>query len=187
VYYTDEYLDTKPGYVVNAGGPVYALDWCPHDDTERPSPVEYLALGAYSQSRALIPPAAPALVGQNPGLIQIWALDATQASDFGRRTSEAKGPPMRLALGICIDVGEAWRLQWRPLQAGHTASGGLGHLAGVFGDGSLCIFDVPDPAQIQDATSTPFGTFGHRLFALLAELGKSTWSRSCDSPYPTLH
>jgi hypothetical protein len=33
----DEFLHSKPGYVFNAGGPIWGIDWCPLGDLATPS------------------------------------------------------------------------------------------------------------------------------------------------------
>jgi hypothetical protein len=34
---TDAFLHSKPGYVLNAGGPIWGIDWCPLGDLRVPS------------------------------------------------------------------------------------------------------------------------------------------------------
>jgi hypothetical protein len=129
---TDEFLPSKPGYILNAGGPVWGIDWCPLGDLNIPSggswkesswrgtdsiasaAKEYLALSTLCQPLP-IRRTYPLPNISRPGMLQIWSVDATCPQDFSRATDpKVKGKGMRFELGICVDVGEAYRLKWCP-------------------------------------------------------------------------
>jgi transcription factor C subunit 6 len=139
---------------------------------------EYLALSTLCQSppiRRTYPlPDIP-----TPGLLQIWSLDATCPQDFSRATDpQARGKGMKFEMGICVDVGEAYRLKWCPKggevcrstylsktvtekkKSGQACPSDdtlpkLGILGGVFTDGSVCLFSVPDPAAVREELEKP--------------------------------
>lgn len=75
-----------------------------------------------------------------PGTIQIWSVAPLSSS----------GARVRLDLVLHTFFGTASALSWRPLPHGVSASDVygsdvLGHLACVFPDGTLRVFQVPDP------------------------------------------
>lgn len=73
---------------------------------------------------------------------------------------------MKLNFSLCIEVGEAFDISWCPKGGDDSAvgegmgldenkDGKLGLLAGVFMDGSVSIFSVPDPEVIRKDRSIP--------------------------------
>lgn len=174
--FVDTYLPHKPGFALNAGGPVWGLDWCPQADDGVPacklpshienaqlsdfrSPAcEYLAISTVSEQPSLvyrIPQPLPAC----PSMIQIWSLDTAVPTDFGLSTSETKGRGMRFDLALLTDF-EAIQLKWCPRggaseNASESSDGleRLGLLACLSAQGLLSIFDIPKPDSARQASS----------------------------------
>lgn len=135
---------------------------------------EYLALGTMTDDLPVGAFAATAFTsdaGPLRGLVQIWSFDVSGTSERQRIVSDdvKDRPTARFDLGLCVDVGQPWALQWCP-RGGHAedhaaSSVGLvldlssymvkayyqtvqlGLLAGVFTDGKVHIFDVPKHAS----------------------------------------
>jgi transcription factor C subunit 6 len=82
--------------------------------------MEYLAIATTSCHPALGEFArSSASEAGNPvqSMLQIWSLDCSNTRLFKRAvdtTSIEDEESLTLALGICVDVGEAWQLKWCP-------------------------------------------------------------------------
>eukprot|EP00887_Chlorella_sp_A99_P006678 scaffold3.g6678.t1 len=146
--------------VLNAGGPVWALDWCPAavelpaagpsssgDDDAGGSTsggtVEYLAVGCHPQ-HAQINQIGKLIRGRCS--IQLWEV-------WHPHQPAALVCRPRLALALVHDGGLAWHCRWCPragLADSLGADGGavlprLGLLAVALGDGTLRVWAVPQP------------------------------------------
>lgn len=88
--------------------------------------IQYLAVAGKDKEQEPLPLFQ---VQGGPGQIQIWQI----ASDGQRK--------VRLRKTICHNYGVSWQLKWCPALSHSKA---LGLLAGVFGDGSLRLFNVYD-------------------------------------------
>ncbi|KAG8709210.1 hypothetical protein FRC09_000788, partial [Ceratobasidium sp. 395] len=148
----DEYWSSSRALIFNAGNPVWGLDWCPISESfsARHNYAQYLAVSTIPSS----PP--PSHTGSPPPLgpdqftksaIQIWRFGPsktpTDKTDLGQAS---------LAILVCLDTPPARMLRWCPLP---TDDGDkpekdgeqrkLGILAGVFGDGSVTLYAIPEP------------------------------------------
>jgi hypothetical protein len=122
-----------PDVLLNAGGPVWAMDWLPLPkvDSGRPSPeVAYLALGCHPADSPLHRIGTP-ITG--PHSIQIWEIPINSGS--------TQKP--RLSILLQHDGGLAWHCQWCPRSSPNSDR--LGLLVGVLGDGSVRIWSLPVP------------------------------------------
>lgn len=103
-------------------------------------------------------------------MIQVWSLDTSLASDLARETTEERGEGLKFVMGICVEVGEALDLQWCPkggevdpqAMQSDVIDFRLGLLAGIFTDGSISIFLVPNPDSLQ-RDGPQFSAFAFRL------------------------
>ncbi|SGY21577.1 BQ5605_C016g08254 [Microbotryum silenes-dioicae] len=144
----DEYLPNKPGHILNAGGPVSGLAWCPRPD---PAPsTEYLAVSCFCSAEATLKMTKV----PGPTMIQIWSLDTSDPSDISLVTSSSAEAQMNFEMALCVDQGDAWELKWCPRGGDRTklmdhdeTEESLGLLGGVFEDGSLAVFTVPNPVE----------------------------------------
>lgn len=97
-----------------------------------------------------------------PGLIQIWAVPVVAPGNERIRQRQVNLTP-RLVFGIAHDSGVAWEMQWSPIVAKMPKRiqdlDLLGVLAVNFGDGSLCVFGVPQIPPDRLSTS-PFDANG---------------------------
>lgn len=78
---------------------------------------------------------------------------------------------MKFELGLCIDIGEALDLKWCPKggdQVIDKAETSLGVLAGVFTDGSVSLFLVPDPRIVRKKEKCAEDTKLYSEFPLLS-------------------
>lgn len=168
----DEFLPRKPGFILNAGGAVMGLDWCPLPHPPSPvgtsstrspshlgadiSPLEYLAITTISSASASISRA----LNPGPSLIQLWSLDMSTPSDFAIETDEEEGGQgIKMVMGLCVEEGDAWEVKWCPRGGngeegmhadGEEGAARLGILAGAFADGSVSLFAVPDPVKARE-------------------------------------
>jgi transcription factor C subunit 6 len=118
-------------------------------------PSEYLAVSTFCSGQATLSRSA----SSTPALVQIWSLDTSNSSDLSVSTEEGSDGRIKLVMGLCIEVGEAWELQWCPkggeerlskaMVTDDRSSAKLGILAGAFSDGSVSLFVVPDPAGVR--------------------------------------
>ena len=116
---------TARGLLLNAGGPVWALDWCPAS-VQLPPPqpsgtgragsssggggggvAEFLAVGCHPSHSAHHPLGAAV---RGPGVLQVWEVRTPEQAAAGL------GPP-RMALAIAHDGGLAWQCRWAPAPA----------------------------------------------------------------------
>lgn len=129
-----------PDLLLNAGGPVWAMDWLQPpkvDSKSRPAPeVAYLALGCHPADSPLHRIGNP-ITGMHS--IQVWEIPINPGS--------MQKP--RLSILLQHDGGLAWHCQWCPRSA--PDSDRLGLLVGALGDGSVRIWSLPVPIS-----STPF-------------------------------
>ncbi|KAG8743752.1 hypothetical protein FRC10_011472 [Ceratobasidium sp. 414] len=149
----DKYWPSSRALVFNAGNPVWGLDWCPTSESfsAKHGFAQYLAVSTIPAS----PP--PSHTGPPPlgpdqfpkSAIQIWRFGASKAptdkTDLGTATC---------ALIVCLDVPPARMLKWCPLPTDDADEPGkdgeqrkLGILAGVFGDGSITLYAIPEPGN----------------------------------------
>ncbi len=160
--------------VLNAGGPVWGLDWCPagtgssSSDGSAGSEATAAAAAAESYVAVACHPADAAhhVIGtavQGPACIQIWAVSnpvrsqqpgEQQQQQQQQQQQDGLTPP-RMALALAHDGGLTWHCQWCPdaaLADSPTSSSSdgdalprLGLLAAALGDGSLRVWAVPQP------------------------------------------
>ena len=152
-----------------AGGPVWALDWCPEEGEEEEEETRrLLAVSAH-------PPAtATTAIGQRlsgPALVQIWSVprycSLTVEEEGGGDRRSGKRPKLAstetaatptllpspalafaLAHGGCL----ARDLKWRPGPPPPSSSSSpdtIGVLAAALGDGSLTLWSVPSEAAVK--------------------------------------
>lgn len=88
-----------------------------------------------------------------PGMIQIWSLTPLpplQQKETNSQHDDA--PQLKLEYVLHTPQGAAAELEWRPL-APNTSDAYdpnvLGHLAGVFPDGNVHVFQIPHPAPVR--------------------------------------
>ncbi|SCV72089.1 BQ2448_4783 [Microbotryum intermedium] len=151
----DEYLPNKPGHILNAGGPVSGLAWCPRPD---PAPcTEYLVVSCFCSAEATLKMTKV----PGPTMIQLWSLDTSNASDISLVTSPSADAQMKFEMALCIELGDAWELKWCPRGGDRTkfmdqddAEESLGLLGGVFEDGSVAVFTVPNPVEARKRHKT---------------------------------
>eukprot|EP00727_Mastigamoeba_balamuthi_P005376 m51a1_g14837 putative domain containing protein (1290) ;mRNA; r:720960-727154 len=168
--------------VLNAGGPVWAMDWCPRRPPAPPSPqgaaftqegssqartaVQYLAVSAH---RSFMETHRTTERYSGTNCVQVWRVPLPAArppSSLAPGVSpSSRRPPQRpadeepleppsLALAIVHDGGTAWDLSWAP--AGGALPGRLGLLSGVFSDGTVRVYSVPEPPEPSHAS---YGAF----------------------------
>ncbi|KAJ1300741.1 hypothetical protein OPQ81_002384 [Rhizoctonia solani] len=145
----DDFWPSSRALAFNAGNPVWGLDWCPISEkfTAEHNYAQYLAIST-------IPPtdstdASPS----NPqkSSIQIWCFGPSKTP-----TDKTDQGTASCALVLCLDnVPPARLLKWCPLPTNDENKptgdkiGKLGILAGVFGDGAVRIYAIPDPASFE--------------------------------------
>ncbi|PWN51189.1 hypothetical protein IE53DRAFT_60848 [Violaceomyces palustris] len=149
------FFSWSESHVLNAGGHVYSLDWAPvpiHLNVGN----EHLAVSCSNDPFPLT------TVGQREpspakGKIQIWSLSPER--EPSREATDPIKSRAKLEMNICVDVGTARRLEWcrvghdyreeKEVGAEGLVARRLGLLAGVFTDGSLSIFSVPNPEDVR--------------------------------------
>ncbi|KAL4458983.1 hypothetical protein ABPG75_013848 [Micractinium tetrahymenae] len=157
--------------LLNAGGPVWAMDWCPAGtQAGAAAGPTYLALGCHpleSQQNVI------GTEVRGPACIQLWELShpeqqAQQQAQQQQQQQQQQQTPQqqqqqgglalpRLALALAHDGGVTWCCKWCPdpgladepaaVLAG-SALPRLGLLAAALGDGSIRVWAVPRPQAV---------------------------------------
>ncbi|ORY04349.1 WD40 repeat-like protein [Basidiobolus meristosporus CBS 931.73] len=142
---TSHMLPNRRGFLLNSGGSVWGLDWCP----EIPSGEnQFLAVAGYKGTTG-----EHHIIGEretnSTGYIEIWNLGPI-ANDVIDEETE-----FRPWVDICFVHlnGCVWDLKWCPYGAYDTSKEWngedeipkIGIIAACFGDGTLKIFSVPNP------------------------------------------
>ncbi|KDQ10972.1 hypothetical protein BOTBODRAFT_115064 [Botryobasidium botryosum FD-172 SS1] len=157
----DELFQDSKAHVLNAGGPVWGLDWCPvtTEFSAESDHTQYLAVATFP-SFAHTPTTSSRLDRPAKAGIQIWS--------YGPSGSVAEGKvdvgKARCEMVLCIESGPANELKWCPMPSHDPLISGesdgprkLGIVAGVFGDGSLSFYAVPHPSSIRHLQTDPEG------------------------------
>ncbi|KAH7333577.1 WD40-repeat-containing domain protein [Rhizoctonia solani] len=145
----DDFWPSSRALAFNVGNPVWGLDWCPISE-------KFTAEHNYAQFLAVstIPSSGPTNASpSNPqnSNIQIWRFGPSKTP-----TDKTDQGTASCTLILCLDgVPPARLLRWCPLPtndekkpAGDTIRK-LGILAGVFGDGGVRIYAIPDPDSFE--------------------------------------
>ncbi|KAF9515709.1 hypothetical protein BS47DRAFT_1293515 [Hydnum rufescens UP504] len=140
-------------HVFNAGGPVWGLDWCPVNDIalKQRDFVQYLAVSTFPTS-AYSPIISSKVTRPFPACIQIWSYGPD--SQGSEPDPEGANGIVKCGMAVCIESGPAMEIKWCPLpshdmkEPDHELSK-LGILAGVFGDGSVSVYAIPDPTCLR--------------------------------------
>ncbi|KAL1741425.1 hypothetical protein HDZ31DRAFT_66944 [Schizophyllum fasciatum] len=143
-----QFFPESKSHVFNAGAPVWGLDWCPihPDEREERAYTQYLAVAPFpSWSHA--PDFGVKTPRPSPACIQIWSLGpgTDRAKDAGK---------MKCEMVLCIKSGPAHELKWCPLPSHDSLSDEtmkprkLGILSGIFEDGSVSFYAVPEPRDV---------------------------------------
>nr|CCA17576.1 conserved hypothetical protein [Albugo laibachii Nc14] len=132
---------------INAGGPIWAMDWHPATSMEETTECTYITIATH-------PPCSvkdDQIISEEPpdhhycdqkggaGLIQIWAVSTSSSLPY-------------LIYAIAHDGGAVWGLKWCPQPC--EVMEGIGMLAACFGDGTVQVFHVPrrESSQSQERT-----------------------------------
>ncbi|TFK64273.1 hypothetical protein BDN72DRAFT_889630 [Pluteus cervinus] len=162
----------RKSHVLNAGAPVWGIDWCPTHPAERVSRShkQYLAV-APSSSRAHTIDIGVKVQRPFNACIQIWSLapegmDNEDAMDI----SSSNAGYMRCEMVICVDSGPAHEVKWCPLPSHDSESASirprkLGILSGTFEDGTFSVYVVPDPRDVTPPAWDP----KHPVYVYLPE------------------
>ncbi|KAI8889979.1 hypothetical protein K501DRAFT_237609 [Backusella circina FSU 941] len=133
---------TKAAYILNTGGSIWGLDFCPKRPSNDTQPeLQYLAIGGYNTTTETH--TKPQVVGEYKNAIQIWRCDMFFPG----------GSP---SLDLCLlhDYGIVMDLKWCPLgsyeeNAGCDSWSKLGILSVLFGDGVVRICVIPHPNALR--------------------------------------
>lgn len=165
-------------YLLHAGGPIWALDWCPstapsscsttHD--EGPSTSKgaqknqsagrgtsaFLAVGCHPKNEPLH---KLGIATSGPNSIQIWELDSIAKS---KKASAAATKP-RMAVAIGHNGGLTWHCKWCPTEETTAMSTNntsvakflprLGLLAAALGDGTVQVWSIPQAHTLPPRSS----------------------------------
>ncbi|KIJ68908.1 hypothetical protein HYDPIDRAFT_144326 [Hydnomerulius pinastri MD-312] len=157
---TSKYFKDGKSYVLNAGSPVWGIDWCPTHPDDRPARKfkQYLAIAPFP-SRSHSPSIGAKASRPSPACVQIWALQPRTADENEMDEDDPGHDPaeIRCEMVLCLEGGPAQEIKWCPLPAHDLWDDArpkegprkLGILAGTFEDGSLSIYVVPDPEDVR--------------------------------------
>ncbi|VDB82779.1 unnamed protein product [Peniophora sp. CBMAI 1063] len=173
------FFSSSKSHVFNAGAPIWALDWCPIFAQDRSAFFyrQYLAV-APLRSTSHSPVVGVQVDRPATACIQVWTLGASASS-----TASGDAGALSCALILGIDSGAALDLKWCPLPSHDvqdTPSSSLrrlGLLAGTFEDGTLSIYSVPHPDDVQrdDSKQPAYVHLGEPAIRIEIE-GTSCWS-----------
>jgi len=136
-------------WLIHAGGPVTALDWCPVGDSSHAASAcdQYLAVAttAHRYRFANVRYASPHYV-------QLWR---TPAPSLTNVTAQARTPELALTFehpfGVVLDLRWFPYGVWQPSEsAAAAAPARLGVLAVASGDGAVYIYSVPHPTNASE-------------------------------------
>eukprot|EP00029_Vermamoeba_vermiformis_P006178 TRINITY_DN2350_c0_g1_i2.p1 TRINITY_DN2350_c0_g1~~TRINITY_DN2350_c0_g1_i2.p1 ORF type:complete len:872 (+),score=195.86 TRINITY_DN2350_c0_g1_i2:48-2663(+) len=165
--------------MINVGGPVWAMDWCPRSTTDDEE--QYIAVSAYNSDEYHV--FSKPYSGKH--IIQIWSL--------GKLNKAGAPSKPYLALGIAHEGGFVWDLQWCPQGSplkqkvsGKTVPR-LGLLASACGDGILRVYAVPDPEHLPKELSKPGSPVILKLKPVYevslpfpSLIWRCAWNQTCD-------
>lgn len=177
------HTDTTPpdDYLLHAGGPIWALGWCPSTapssssttQDEGPSIREgaqennlaggatsaFLAVGCHPKDEPLH---RLGVATSGPNSIQIWELDSIAKS----KNSSAAATKPRMAVAIGHNGGLTWHCKWCPTEqttAARTSTSTsnasaevlprLGLLAAALGDGTVQVWSIPQVHTLPQCSS----------------------------------
>lgn len=137
----------EKGYAMFCGGPVTASAWCPQPSSfSNDSPKQYLAVSSVSSPERKYHVHKSA---SHDGLIQIW--------DCSCHGENSKEPP-KFLFGIAHEFGNVWSLVWCPsgiyeinddnTSLENDTLSRLGLLAAACSDGTVRIFSIPQPSNL---------------------------------------
>lgn len=128
----------ESSFVVNTGeGLVWTMEWSPVSSQTDSS---LLAVGCHPPGSSDSLHELTELCTKKDAVIQVW-----KVKGFGR---EATVEPL---VNVLHEGGVTWSVCWCP--SPQAAEGRLGLLAAVLGDGSVCIWDIPDLSDRDAATA----------------------------------
>ncbi|TRM55617.1 WD40-repeat-containing domain protein [Schizophyllum amplum] len=147
-----QFIPNSTSHVFNAGAPVWGIDWCPIHAGERPtrSYTQYLAVAPFP-SKSHSPDFGVKTPRPSPACIQIWSLAPSEDCP----TNAGK---MKCEMVLCIKSGPAHELKWCPLPSHDSETDKprkLGVLTGIFEDGSVSIYVVPEPQDVRQEGHDP--------------------------------
>ncbi|KAI8598374.1 hypothetical protein EDD21DRAFT_382653 [Dissophora ornata] len=167
-------------YILNTGFSIWAMDWCPtpsYKPDEKKKDVDYVAIGG-------LPETAETSIAQDQiyplgkqdaqaNMIQLWSMNC-RTNDEGELQDE---PSAYLTMCILHHYGAVLDLKWCPtggLMKADSNGGSLarlGVLAGAFNDGTIRIFNVPDPSSLRDHLGmvTPGGSSPETIYIQYSE------------------
>ncbi|XP_054473974.1 general transcription factor 3C polypeptide 2 [Anoplopoma fimbria] len=133
--------------LLNAGGPVWAMEWCPTPDGAPAS--QYVALACH---RGMEDQHCVNKTHSGAGLVQLWDLGALEYN------SRPESTPA-LAYGLAQDKGFIWHLKWCPAGGWELPSCGrkapflprLGLLAVAASTGVVTIYSLPHPDALHSS------------------------------------
>ncbi|EJT99187.1 hypothetical protein DACRYDRAFT_109912 [Dacryopinax primogenitus] len=134
-----EYIPSSNAHILNAGGPVHGLSWCPvhpFDFPDNTPLTHWLAVSTFASALDQPTIGQRCEIGAEKGCIQIWSVEKEGA---------------KCEIVLCLEDGPAWQIEWCPLPA-NDVKGSLrkmGLLAGCFRSGHVCIYAVPYPETIR--------------------------------------
>ncbi|KAG9034900.1 hypothetical protein FRB95_012457 [Tulasnella sp. JGI-2019a] len=153
------HIEDSHSHVFNAGAAVWGLDWCPIEEShaKHRKGTQYLAVGP-SMCKDFNPTIGSRVSRPTPACIQIWSM--------GPSPDDEDNVALKCEMILCVDCGPAQSLKWCPLPshdpwmdpstAEDTISlRKLGILGGVFADGSVSFWIIPDPVDMRTQQSSP--------------------------------
>lgn len=152
--------------LLHAGGPVWALSWCPGQSAgaapesssppSSPEDAHFLAVGCHPAAHPLHNITAPVT---GPNMIQIWQVHGVE----GLR-SQTQVPLPAMALGLAHEGGLTLHCCWCPCPELADGPGQgralprLGLLAAALGDGTMQVWAVPQPGAVPLPAGAPAGS-----------------------------
>ncbi len=126
--------EIKSSWMIHSGcGMVWTMDWSPHDEEDK---VSFLAVGCHPRGNGVHDLNAT-YSGTN--VIQIWNFPDTCIHP---ENTKDPGTAPRIVMNLVHQGGPTWSLCWCPSPKARTRER-MGLLAGVLGDGSICIWSIP--------------------------------------------
>ena len=133
-----DYFPEDQAHILNAGAPVWSMDWCPIHPEDRPGKRQAVYIGSFRESEHLFiarsfkkylaiapfpsqsysPEIGRKVARPSYACIQIWSLAPSQIrKNSGKKNTDLKSASGRMEceMVLCIDTGPAYDLKWCPL------------------------------------------------------------------------
>ncbi|KAG6066593.1 hypothetical protein E4U32_005656 [Claviceps aff. humidiphila group G2b] len=160
-YHEDPSEEKLPmGWMLDAGGIVTGMDWCPRQDPDCTQLLALAVLPHTDQENYPYESEHQRPDFQRHGTVQVWAMDGVEMDGVLRPSPRAA----RLRRTICMDFGRINRVRWCPVSDATTR-----YMAVLCGDGRVCVVADHDHQGQPDGQNGQDGQQHDSLFEYVVQ------------------